>query len=166
METKQTHWKRLTNPNYIGAYSLNPGEDLVIKIKSVSKEMVMDSSGKQEECVVAQIVDNKPFILNKTNMKMISKVLGSPFIENWAGKTLTIYAAKVKAFGDTVEALRIREQKPALPELKTESEAWNKAVKYISEGGDFTSIQKKYTLSQKDKDKLVEDAATLIKNQQ
>ena len=33
--TGKTHWKKLINPNYIGAYSLEEGEDLTVKIDFV-----------------------------------------------------------------------------------------------------------------------------------
>lgn len=130
----QTHWKRLVNPNYIGAYSLDPGEDRSVTIKSVSQEMVKGPDGKQEECIVAQLVGEKPFILNKTNCKMIAKIYGSPYIEDWTGKKVTLYAAKIKAFGEQVEALRIRPDKPKLPELNPSHAKWNDAKKAVQAG--------------------------------
>ena len=113
-ETTQpkTHWKKLTNPNYIGAYDLQPNQELKITIESVSQEMVKNQDGKDESCVVAKIKGTKkPMILNKTNMKIITKVLETPFIEEWAGKSIIIYSAKIRAFGESVEALRVKNQK-------------------------------------------------------
>ena len=108
-----THWKKLTNPNYIGAHDLQPGQELKITIESVAKEIVKTPEGKDDECVVAKIVGaKKPMILNKTNMKIITKVLGSPYIEDWKGKSIIIYSAKVKAFGEMMEALRVKNQIP------------------------------------------------------
>tara|TARA_R110000868_G_scaffold305023_1_gene566153 strand:- start:239 stop:583 length:345 start_codon:yes stop_codon:yes gene_type:complete len=110
-EEKQplTHWKKMTNNNYIGSHDLLPNQELEITIESVAKEMVKGSDGKEESCVVAKIKGaKKPMILNKTNMKIISKVLNTPYIEEWAGKKITIYAAKVKAFNEVVEALRVK----------------------------------------------------------
>ena len=46
MNTK-THWKRLTNPDYLGAYALNPGEDLILTIKNAGKEAFVGTSGKR-----------------------------------------------------------------------------------------------------------------------
>ena len=51
-------------------------------------------------------------ILNATNCKMISKIYDTPYIEDWVGKWISIYIAKVKAFGEVVEALRIRNRIP------------------------------------------------------
>jgi len=105
--SEKTHWKRLMNPDYIGAYSLNEGEDLTVKIDYVVREMITGTGGKKEECTVAHLVAQKPFILNATNSKSIARLYG-PYIEDWAGKPITIYASTTKLAGDTVECLRIR----------------------------------------------------------
>lgn len=47
METKKTHWKMLVNPDYIGAYMLEQGQDMVITLESVKREMVTGSGGKK-----------------------------------------------------------------------------------------------------------------------
>lgn len=117
-----THWKKLTNPDYLGAYSvLDAGHDLVLTIKSVAEELVTGADGKKEQCVVARFYEpEKPMILNKTNMKAIEKLYGTPFIEEWTGKKIQVYSARVKAFGDTVDALRIRPTVPKSPVIKCE----------------------------------------------
>lgn len=109
-----THWKKLTNPNYLGAYSIEDGQDLVLTIGKVSDEMVIGADGKKEECVVCRFLEpnTKPMILNSTNMKMISKLLKSPYIENWTGLKIQIGTEKVKAFGEVVDALRVRNKLP------------------------------------------------------
>ena len=115
MEDKVTHWKKLTNPHYIGAHDLQPGQELKITIESIGNGVIKAfdrKSVKEEQCVVAHIKGaHKPLILNKTNMKIISKVLDTPYIEEWAGKSIIIYSAKVKAFGDIVDAIRVKNQK-------------------------------------------------------
>ena len=108
-----THWKKLQNPDYLGAYALNPGEEIIATIKSVKNENVIGTDGKTENCTVARFIEPiKPMILNVTNCKIISKLYKTPYIENWAGKKIQIYATKVKAFGEIVEALRIRPEIP------------------------------------------------------
>ena len=109
----ETHWKRLINPDYLGAYSLDPGKDMVLTIKSVKREMITGTGGKQEECTVCRWEENqKPMILNRTNCKTISKVCGSPYIEQWAGHRIQIYATTTRMAGETVECLRIRDKAP------------------------------------------------------
>jgi hypothetical protein len=74
---------------------------------------VTGADGKKEDCVVCHWVENaKPMILNATNMKMITKILGTPYIENWTGRKIQIGIERVKAFGDIVDALRVRKQLP------------------------------------------------------
>lgn len=105
----KTHYKKLFNPDYLGAYSLDPGQELVLTIASVATEKVKNADGREDVCMVAKFKENvKPMILNKTNAKTIAKVFQTPFIEDWAGKQIQVYAEKVKAFGDVVEALRVR----------------------------------------------------------
>ena len=109
----ETHWKRLINPDYLGAYSLDPGKDMILTIRSVNREMITGTGGKQEECTVCRWEENqKPMILNRTNCKTISKVCGSPYIEQWAGHRIQIYATTTRMAGETVECLRIRDKAP------------------------------------------------------
>lgn len=109
-----THWKKLTNPNYLGAYSIEDGKDLVLTIGTVANETVVGTDGKKEECTVCHFLERgvKPMILNATNMKMITKLLKTPYIEQWHGHKVQIGTEKVKAFGEIVEALRVRDKLP------------------------------------------------------
>ena len=113
MSEKLTHYRRLINPDYLGAYSLDPGKDIVLTIGTVQKEMITGTDGKKEECIVCHWQENeKPMILNSTNCKMISKLLKTPYIERWAGHRIQIGAELVSAFGEKVEALRVRKNLP------------------------------------------------------
>lgn len=104
-----THWKKLTNPDYLGAYSLEDRQDIILTIGRVQSETVTGPEGKKEECLVCHWQEReKPMILNSTNAKMIEKLLGTPYIEQWTGHRIQIGVEKVKAFGDIVDALRIR----------------------------------------------------------
>ena len=109
-----THWKKLTNPNYLGAYSLDNGADIVLTIREVRMEAVIGSDGKKEDCAVCYWQENeKPMIMNTTNLKMVAKLTGSDYIENWVGTKVRIGTEKVRAFGTVTDALRIRDEKVA-----------------------------------------------------
>lgn len=112
-----THWKKLSNPEYIGAYAFEPGEEKTATIASVREESVIGADGKREECIVAhfQEKDLKPMILNATNCKAITKLYKTPYIEDWAGKRIVLRVQQVKAFGEVVDAIRI---KPEIPQVK------------------------------------------------
>lgn len=114
MSQPLTHWKKMTNPNYLGAYSINPGEELILTIKSCQSELVSGPDGKKEHCMVLHFMETgvKPMILNKTNAKLISSVHKTPYVEQWPGKRVQIYTTEVTAFGTTTDALRIRAFEP------------------------------------------------------
>ena len=106
------HWKKLINPDYLGAYSLDPGKDSILTIKSIDREMITGTGGKKEECPVCHWMESeKPMILNTTNLKTIAKMYGNDY-DLWAGKRVQIYATTTKFGGDTVECLRIRKDPP------------------------------------------------------
>lgn len=97
----------MQNPDYIGAYWLPEGQDATVTIDYVCREIITGTGGKKEECTVAHLQGVKPLILNATNSKTIAKLYG-PYIEDWAGKQITLFASTAKLAGDTVECLRIR----------------------------------------------------------
>lgn len=107
-----THWKKLTNPNYLGAYAFEAGEEKIVTIDFVEQEEVISTDGKSEVCIVAHLAGEKPLILNKTNCKAISRLLGTPYIEEWSGHRITLAVQRVKAFGEETDAVRV---KPKLP---------------------------------------------------
>lgn len=110
---EKVHWKKLTNPDYLGAYALDPDNDTILTIKSASKETFTGTSGKREEGLVVHFVEDiQPLICNRTNAKAISKAVGSPYIDEWKGKRIALYIASVNAFGETVDAARVRSVAP------------------------------------------------------
>ena len=115
-----THWKKLTNPDYLGAYALEPGQDLIVTIKSVANEVVTGTDGKKETCSVMHFMENvKPMVLNATNSKTITKLLKTPYIEQWVGRKIQLFVESgIKAFGDIVDAIRVRPFLPVEQELK------------------------------------------------
>ena len=132
---EKTHWKKTMNPNYLGAYALEPNQDLVVTITDVKTEQVMNADGRNEECLVAHLKDQKPLIVNKTNAKAIAKVAGSNYIEDWKGKQIALYISNVKAFGELVEAIRVRTVPPkAKSKRKLSDDDFKKLVKAVADG--------------------------------
>lgn len=108
----ETHWKKTFNPNYLGAYAFDPGEEKIVTIDYVAREDITGAEGRTDNCLVAHLIGEKPLILNKTNCKAIEKLLRTPYIEEWAGARITLAVQRVKAFGEDMDAVRI---KPKLP---------------------------------------------------
>lgn len=110
----RTHWKQLQNNDWIGAYALQDGQDLTLTIDKAMQEQVTGNNGKREMCLTVHWVerDYKPMIVNRTNAKTITKVTGSPYIEDWHGKAITLYVDTTRLGGDIVECLRVRPYAP------------------------------------------------------
>lgn len=153
----KTHWKRLINPDYIGAYALNPDEDLTVTIDYVQREQIVGADGKKEECTVAHLKGHKPLILNSTNSKSIHKLYG-PYIEDWSGKQITLYASTTKAFGDIVECLRIRPNVAKPAKQKITPDRLKRAIESII-AGQFTTerLRAQFSLTA-DQEKQVNEA--------
>ncbi len=109
---EKTHWKNNFDYTYLGGYSIE-GEDKTLTIKIVKTEKVQGTSGREEECMVIYFEEeSKGMICNKTNAKTITKIHGTPYVEEWAGKKVVLGTEKVFAFGENTDALRIRAFKP------------------------------------------------------
>ena len=110
----QGHWKKQFNYDYLGSYSLDGKKEAVVTIKKLDTDKVTGQQGRKEDCFVVYFNEfDKPMILNRTNAKAIEKVAESGLVEDWIGVQVTLYVEKgVKAFGEVVDALRIRDKKP------------------------------------------------------
>lgn len=111
----QTHWKSMYNPNYFGCYCFADNKDIILTIDKMVREIVVGENGKKEECTVMYFKEAgvKPLICNKTNCKTIQKIFKTPYIEEWRGRQVQLYADHNVRFGkETVEGVRVR---PFLP---------------------------------------------------
>lgn len=116
MSEHLTHWKSMDNPDYLGAYAFQPGEEKVATIREVVVEGVAGTDGKKESKAVCYFEepDIKKMVLNTTNRKMISKVLQTPYVEKWQGKRIVLGVENVSAFGEKVDAVRVLKKRPQL----------------------------------------------------
>lgn len=165
MMSNKTHWKILQNPDYIGAYWLPPGEDVTVVIDYVVRELITGTGGKKEECTVAHLKDGvKPFILNATNSKSIAKLYGN-YIEDWAGKAITLFASTAKLAGDTVECLRIRPQVMARARPNINETRFNAALAQI-EAGKYSAqkLRQNFMLSDAQEALLTEKLSSMAAN--
>ncbi len=109
-EEKLTHWKKLTDPNYLGVWDMT-NEDLIVTIASVAEEKVIGPGGKEDVKPVMRFKEKniKPLILNKVNQKQIAANLKTPYIENWVGKRIQLYGDPNVKFGREVTGgVRVR----------------------------------------------------------
>jgi len=107
------HWKNFLDKAYLGSHNLEVGEEMLLTIqKFVGEEEVKSADGKASAKQVLYFTEDVPkMILNITNGNTISALYG-PHPDGWVGKKIQVFAASVKAFGKTQDALRIRDFKP------------------------------------------------------
>lgn len=153
MEQK-THWKTQFNYKWLGAYCLPDRKDIVLTIQEMKREEVVGKNGKKSQCLIAYFHENaKPMVVNPTNCKMLERLLKSPMIEDWAGKSIQIGIERVKDnSGEMVDGLRIRPFLPASPgdnrpTVETGSPVWKNAIDYLKGGNKLEKIIEKYKLT-------------------
>ena len=105
-------YRKFMDKNYLGAWDVPDGEDLILTVDHAARDDVKNERGSEKKLTLHFVEDFKPMILNATNSKAISEAYGSPKVEDWAGKRIAIYTTKVTAFGGTTDALRIRTYPP------------------------------------------------------
>lgn len=147
-----THWKNQFNYDYLGAYSLPDGKDIILTLKETKKEMVTGANGQKSECFVAYFHENtKPMILNKTNCKTIEKLFNTPNIEEWVNKQIQIGSTRINAFGEMTDCLRVRPFAPKLseerPTVQTGSVIWKNILDGLAGGYTVTQVLTKYKLT-------------------
>lgn len=107
-----THFKKLLNPKYLGSHDLEPDKEYPVIIERYNKEEVIGDAGKKSDKTICYFKGGqKGLILNATNLKMMSKVLGSKYIEHWIGKTVILKVVQEKAFGETMDVIRVLNKK-------------------------------------------------------
>ena len=115
MSEQLTHWGKTRDVNYLGSWDVQPGQDLILTIKSIGQETVENPAENTKEVkTVIHFVEQgfKPMVLNTTNKKAIASALDTPYIENWVGHPIAIFVKRVNAFGKTSDALRVRDKAP------------------------------------------------------
>ena len=109
---EHTHWKTAFPSDYFGHQHLPDGNDLVVGIKSVGQETVQSARGREQKLVAHITADPEKWIINKTNAKTIEKVLGTGYIDEWAGKKLRLYRDKTSSPEGLVDCVRVRDFAP------------------------------------------------------
>ncbi len=143
----KTHFKKLRNPSFIGSYELMTGDtatELVVTITDVKRETIQNGD-KTDDAMVMYLKGHKPMIVNATNAKNINTALDTPYIEEWIGKSITLYVEKVKAFGGWHDALRVRKTAPKKPILTADKLPG--VIAAMKKGTTLKQVENKYTVS-------------------
>lgn len=126
-----THWKKMTNPDYMGSWSFDgKGNEIVATIDKVSQGEVIGENSKKDIRPIIYFKERhlKPLVLNATNGKTLTKLFKTPYIEEWKNRTITLYVASVKAFGTMTDAVRIQNEIPRVEQKTTSCADCNKDI--------------------------------------
>tara|TARA_R110002020_G_scaffold218594_3_gene426491 strand:+ start:1728 stop:2252 length:525 start_codon:yes stop_codon:yes gene_type:complete len=117
---KKNHYRKVFKSDHLSSYDLEDfqeeGRPLDFTIKHVQQEMNVKVAGKKINANIAYFVEPiKPLVLNATNSKIISKMVGSNFVQDWNDLPIELYIQKGISFGkETVQGIRIKEEKPKI----------------------------------------------------
>jgi len=111
------NWKAMTDKKYLGSYDFLPGQEKILTIKNVRRELIKGFKNgamfENHKPVIYFEGDNKPLICNATNGDTISNIVGSEQVEKWIGHRIQVYVANlILNNGTRTQGLRIRGFEP------------------------------------------------------
>lgn len=129
-----THWKNLFEKKtmLLGSHNLNPGEELVLQIASVSVRAIKGDKGREERVPVIQFNGAPPMVLNITNSTIIASLYGE-YHDAWIGKYIQLFAAEINHKGVKKTALRVRPKMPNVGQDFSNEEAAIRSCKSMQE---------------------------------
>lgn len=104
-----THWKKFFDYRFISAEELD-GKEVVLTIAGIDKDEVYSPTerAKEKKAALKFKETTKMLILNATNARKITEILGTPQVEKWVGQQICLFPVAIQAFGQNVEATRIK----------------------------------------------------------
>jgi hypothetical protein len=99
---------------YVKAADLN-GKTVTLTIHTLRIEDMQNHQNERERKPVLYFERaTKGLVLNRTNAMTIVALYGDES-DDWVGKRISIYPTRVRAFGAVQDAIRVREEVPAVP---------------------------------------------------
>ena len=136
------HWKSAINPDYLGAYSLDDGNNGYVEkngiIIRVEKRETTGQDGKKMK-LIAQTSLGKPLILNATNRDVLIRHFKTNYYELWQNMPVTFYVERNcrSPKGGTTDGLRIKPQSTPVIDM-------TKQIKSLRDCKTIEELQKAY----------------------
>ena len=162
MENK-THYRKVFKSDHLGSADLEEMteekkrlvftvEKVLQYIKTDDKNSGVSVAGKRISANIAYLKGAKPLVLNATNSKTMAKMMGSKFVDDWAGAVIELYIdPNVKMKGEMVGGVRIKPNvaTPQKPKLTPEHKNWGKAKTAVTTGeADQDTIRENWDITQ------------------
>ena len=161
--TEKTHFKKAFKSPYLSSADIVEGVNLTI----AHVKLEADKTKKTKDLFnTAYFVEReirtgeqlKPMILNVTNSKMLKKITGSPFIDDWLNVPVYIYVENNVKFGrDTTEGLRISPSRATKKELLPNTKAWENAKAAFKRDGNLDKVLQRMIISLENQELLINE---------
>lgn len=166
-QQNKTHYRKVFDSPYLSAADIVEPVVLTIRCVQVEADKTKKTKDKMNTAYFAEREIRageplKPMILNATNSKMVAKITGSPFLEDWNGVTVEIYVDHNVRFGrETVEGLRIRPAaiRPQKRELTPDNQKmWQRALDAYKREGNLEAVEAHVYISEENRQLLIQQA--------
>ena len=162
----KTHYRKVFKSDHLGVADLEDLQEtstpLNFTIKHVKQEYNVAVAGRKGNFNIAYFVEAiKPLVLNATNSKVMKKITGSAFVEDWCDVFITLYIdAGAKLKGEVVGGVRINPSQPKKEKehLTPESNRWPEAVKAYKRDNNFKNLEKRVVISADNKERMIQEA--------
>lgn len=110
----KTHYRKAFNSPYLSSADIVEPTDLTIshvrlepdKTKK-TKDLLNTAYFKEREIRKGEAL--KPMVLNATNSKMMAKMTGSAFLEDWTNIPIVVFVDSSVRFGRNVKSLELKD---------------------------------------------------------
>lgn len=144
------HYKTFLDKPYLGGFSLEPEEELILTITNYKQEEVKNKGSDAKKCLVLYFKErDKGMIINIKNGDTIGGICKSMDPNNWIGQKITVYFEPSIKFGPKVTGgLRVRSTAPAAKQPPLNESRMPKLIEAIKAGNySLDLVQKEYALT-------------------
>lgn len=162
----KTHYRKAFDSPYLSSADIVEPTALTIKMVVLETDRTKKTKDRFN---TAHFVEHeirpgeklKPMILNATNSKMLKKITGTPFLEDWENVPVTVYVdPNVRNGKEIVEGLRIMPQQVSKPFLTPEHKAkWENAKAAFKRDGNLYKVFERVTMTQEHQEQLIKECS-------
>lgn len=105
---------QMIESKYLKKEDLNDEEVIVTIVKLGQGNVAMEDQPEELKWMMKFREFKKPFVLNSTNIQLLTKALGTDETDEWVGKEVVLYVDDNVSFGGKlVGGIRVKSAKPA-----------------------------------------------------
>lgn len=163
---EKTHWRKNKDPKFISGEDLKHGlvkgivDGMMVEIAGVKEEESFDQNTQQKH-IVSELrfkdmngkALSKGMIPAEWTSKFMKRLgINSPFLEDWIGQKMIIFAQADKRFGYVVRFKKYTPPVVRKPELLPNTPNWKQAVEWLEDGKNTVEMMEgKYIISKENK---------------